>query len=143
MLDKEQTMRAATRKTSNQKPRKSAKVPEGRDPWPVRHVFDRLGDAWSVLVVLHLGGGPQRFNALQRQIEGISPRLLTVTLRKLERDGLVGCHIRPTTPPHVEYALTKLGRSLAVPIKALNKWAANHQHAIEAAHAAYDDRQAV
>jgi DNA-binding HxlR family transcriptional regulator len=136
-------MGAAPRKTSNQKPRKSPKVPEGHDAWPVRHMLDRLGDAWCVLVVLRLGSGPQRFNALQRQIEGISQRLLTVTLRKLERDGLVGRRVRPTTPPQAEYELTKLGRSLAVPIKALTKWAADHQHEIEAARAAHDDRQAV
>jgi DNA-binding HxlR family transcriptional regulator len=137
--------RRKPRKTSNRKPRKSPKVSEGRDQPPVHHVLDRLGDAWSFLVVLHLDSGPQRFNALQRRTEGISQRVLTLTLtlRKLERDGLVGRHVRPTTPPQVEYALTKLGRSLAVPINALAKWAADHQQAIEAARAAYDDRQAV
>src|ERR1700726_4501663 len=116
-------MRAAPRKTSNRKPRKSLKVPEGHDPWPVRHVLDRLGDASSFLVVLQLASGPQRFNALQQRIEGISQRVLTLALRKLERDGLVARHLRPTTPPQAEYVLTKLGCSLAVPIKSLAKWA--------------------
>src|SRR5215469_12523563 len=80
----------------------------GHDQCPVRHVLDRLGDAWSFLVVLHLGAGRHRFNALKRRIDGISQRMLTLTLRKLERDGLVSRAVRPTTPPQVEYALTKL-----------------------------------
>jgi DNA-binding HxlR family transcriptional regulator len=109
----------------------------------VRHVLDRLGDASSVLVVLHLRSGPQQFSALRQRIEGTSQRMLTLTLRKLERDGLVRRHARPGTPPQAEYALTKLGRSLAVPINAFTKWAADHQAAIDAARAAYDDRQAV
>src|SRR3954447_6135304 len=65
------------------------KVLAGHEQCPVRHVLDRLGDAWSFLVVLHLGGGPQRFNALRRRIDGVSQRMLTLTLRKLERDGLI------------------------------------------------------
>src|SRR5580700_1759123 len=119
-------MRAAPRKprkTSKGAPEEFPKVPAGLDEGPVRHLLDRLGDAWSFLLVVRLSSGPQRFNALQRRIEGISRRTLTLTLRKLERDGLVTRHARPTTPPQVEYELTKLGRSLAVPIKALAKWA--------------------
>jgi DNA-binding HxlR family transcriptional regulator len=114
------------------------KVLAGHEHCPVRHVLDRLGDAWSFLVVLHLGGGPQRFNALRRRIDGISQRMLTLTLRKLERDGLVSRHVRPTTPPQVEYSLTKLGRSLGQPINALTKWAGDHQEAIEAARNEFD-----
>lgn len=110
----------------------------GHESCPVRHVLDRLGDAWSFLVILHLGGGPQRFNALKRRIDGISQRMLTLTLRKLERDGLVSREVRPTTPPQVEYALTKLGSSLGVPITMLTKWAGAHQEAIEAARITYD-----
>jgi DNA-binding HxlR family transcriptional regulator len=138
-------MRAAPRKPRKGSKRapKFPKGPEGLDQGPLRHVLDRLSDAWSFLVVLRLAGGPRQFNALQRQIEGISPPVLTTTLRKLERDGLVARHLRPTTPPQAEYALTKPGRALAAPIKALAKWAADHQHAVEAARAAYDDRQAV
>lgn len=113
----------------------------GHDQCPVRHVLDRLGDAWSFLVVLHLGAKAQRFNALKRRIDGISQRMLTLTLRKLERDGLVSRAVRPTTPPQVEYALTRLGRSLAVPINALTQWAVDHGGEIEAARSAYDARQ--
>src|SRR3954452_859980 len=109
------------------------KVLAGHQQCPVRHVLDRLGDAWSFLVVLHLGSGPQRFNALKRRIDGISQRMLTLTLRKLERDGLVSREVRPTTPPQVEYALTALGRSLGAPINALTAWAADNQAAIEKA----------
>src|SRR3954447_2514383 len=105
-------------------------VLHGREQCPVRHVLDRLGDAWSFLVVLHLGTGPYRFNALKRRIDGISQRMLTLTLRKLERDGLVSREVRPTTPPQVEYALTALGRSLGAPINALTAWAADNQAAI-------------
>jgi DNA-binding HxlR family transcriptional regulator len=114
-------------------------LPDGGErKCPVRDVLDRLGDAWSVLVVLTLGQGPQRFNALRRRIDGISQRMLTLTLRKLERDGLVSRRVIPTNPPQVEYALTGLGRSLAVPIDALTRWAAEHQPMVEAARRAYD-----
>jgi DNA-binding HxlR family transcriptional regulator len=94
---------------------------------PVRDVLDRLGDAWSVLVILRLGDGPQRFNALRRAVGGISQRMLTVTLRSLERDGLVDRTVKPTNPPQVEYALTDLGRSLGGPIGALADWAVARQ----------------
>jgi DNA-binding HxlR family transcriptional regulator len=110
----------------------------GHESCPVRTVLDRLGDAWSFLLIIHLGEGPQRFNALKRRIEGISQRMLTLTLRKLERDGLVSRKVHPTTPPQVEYALTALGCSLSVPINALTSWAAEHQRAIDAARATYD-----
>ena len=90
---------------------------------PVRDVLDRLGDAWSVLVILRLGDGALRFNALKRAVGAISQRMLTVTLRSLERDGLVSRTVFPTNPPQVEYALTDLGRSLAGPIGGLADWA--------------------
>jgi DNA-binding HxlR family transcriptional regulator len=82
-------------------------------------VLDRVGDTWSLLVIINLQEKPVRFNALKRGIEGISQRMLTVTLRSLERDGLIRRTVRPTTPPEVEYALTELGQSIAVPIGAL------------------------
>jgi DNA-binding HxlR family transcriptional regulator len=94
---------------------------------PIRDVLDRLGDAWSVLVILRLGDGPVRFNALKRQVGAISQRMLTVTLRSLERDGLVSRTVHPTVPPQVEYALTDLGHSLAGPIGGLADWAVTHQ----------------
>jgi DNA-binding HxlR family transcriptional regulator len=108
-------------------------------PCPVRDVLDRLGDAWSVLVVLSLADGPVRFNALKRSIGGISQRMLTVTLRSLERDGLVSRSVVPTTPPQVEYALTEMGHSLSEPLGALVTWANARQPAIEASRAAYDE----
>ncbi len=113
------------------------------EPCPVREVLDRLGDAWSVLVVLRLGDGPTRFNALRRRVGAISQRMLTVTLRSLERDGLVSRRVIPTTPPQVEYALTPLGQSLSGPIESLTRWAAEHQQAVRRARAGYDARAAL
>lgn len=105
---------------------------------PIRDVLDRLGDAWSVLVILRLGDGPQRFNALKRQVGAISQRMLTVTLRSLERDGLVTRTVHPTVPPQVEYALTDLGASLAGPIGGLADWAVAHQERINVNRRAFD-----
>ncbi|MFI5409925.1 winged helix-turn-helix transcriptional regulator [Kaistia sp. UC242_56] len=108
---------------------------------PVRDVLDRLGDAWSYLVVLQLTTGPHRFNALKRAVDGISQRMLTVTLRSLERDGLVSRQVFPTTPPQVEYALTEMGHSLAEPMRALTAWAASHHDHVRASRAVYDARR--
>jgi DNA-binding HxlR family transcriptional regulator len=94
---------------------------------PIRDVMNRIGDAWSVLVVMRLGDGPLRFNALRRAVGAISQRMLTVTLRSLERDGLVTRTVFPTNPPQVEYALTGLGHGLAHPIGALADWAIAHR----------------
>ncbi|MFD9897864.1 winged helix-turn-helix transcriptional regulator [Mesorhizobium sp. UC22_110] len=105
---------------------------------PIREVLDRVGDTWSILVILNLQPASMRFNALKRAIEGISQRMLTVTLRSLERDGLVSRTVRPTTPPEVEYALTELGQSLAVPIAALGAWAAGNRDTLRSARAAFD-----
>jgi DNA-binding HxlR family transcriptional regulator len=107
---------------------------------PVRDVLDRLGDAWSYLVVLQLTSEPHRFNALKRAVDGISQRMLTVTLRGLERDGLVSRKVFPTTPPQVEYALTDLGYSLAEPMRVLTHWASTNHAKIRATRAAYDSR---
>ncbi len=109
---------------------------------PVRDVLDRLGDAWSFLVVLRLAGGPQRFNALKRSVGGVSQRMLTVTLRGLERDGLVSRTVFPTTPPRVEYRLTSLGESLVEPMTALTRWASAHHAAVREARASYDAAEA-
>lgn len=105
---------------------------------PVRDVLDRLGDAWSFLVVLRLADGPQRFNELKRRVGGVSQRMLTVTLRSLERDGLVTRTVYPTTPPRVDYRLTMLGRSLVEPMTALTRWAAVHHDSVRAARREYD-----
>lgn len=112
--------------------------PDGRGGCPIREVLDRVGDTWSMLVILNLQPAPCRFNALRRSIEGISQRMLTVTLRSLERDGLVARKVKPTTPPEVEYSLTELGHSLARPIAELGSWAAANRARLANARAAFD-----
>lgn len=109
---------------------------------PIREVLDRIGDTWSVLVISNLKSRPMRFNALKRAIEGISQRMLTVTLRSLERDGLVRRAVKPTTPPEVEYSLTALGLSLAEPISALGCWAEANRAAMRRARKEFDAGQA-
>lgn len=104
----------------------------------VAPVLSRIGDKWTVLVVIILGRGPMRFNALRREIGGISQRMLTLTLRSLERDGLLTRTVHPTVPPQVEYALTGLGRSLLVPVQAIRDWARAHALEIEAAQRRFD-----
>lgn len=99
-----------------------------------------MGDKWSVLIVMLLGGGPRRFNEIKRMVGGISQRMLTLTLRGLERDGLVRRTVFPTIPPRVDYALTDLGRSLCVPVEALGLWARVHEVEIEAARRRFDGR---
>ncbi|KIC17559.1 winged helix-turn-helix transcriptional regulator [Leisingera sp. ANG-Vp] len=108
---------------------------------PVRDVLDRIGDAWSVLLVIELAKGPCRFNALRRVIEGISQRMLAVTLRNLERDGLVSRTVLDLSPPQVEYALTERGHSLFQTIRQLASWANEHQPGIRASRTAYDAAQ--
>ena len=107
-----------------------------------RQILDRIGDRWSVLVVYRLGPGTQRFSDLRRSVPGISQRMLTVTLRGLERDGLISRTVYPSTPPRVEYALTQLGRTLVELIQRLVDWAERHQGEIAAAREAHDQRVA-
>jgi len=114
----------------------------GRERCPVRDVLSQLGDAWSSLVILVLSGGPMRFNALKREIGDVSQRMLAVTLRQLERDGLVSRKVFPTKPPKVEYALTELGWSLKERIEGLIEWAEGNHEAIRRARAAYDQSEA-
>lgn len=104
----------------------------------VSSVLSRIGDKWTVLIVMMLTERPHRFNELKRAIGGISQRMLTLTLRGLERDGLVSRTQFPTIPPRVDYALTELGTSLCVPIKALGLWAFEHIATIETARADFD-----
>lgn len=113
-----------------------------RECLAVREVLNRVGDKWSVLVVSLLGDGTKRFSELRRAIEGISQRMLTLTLKGLERDGLVIRTVYPTIPPRVEYQLTRLGRSLLVPIRSLGDWAAKNRERIQAARDKYDARAA-
>ncbi len=107
---------------------------------PVRDVLDRVGDKWSVLIVLRLGRGPERFRALLRAVEGISQRMLTVTLRGLQRDGLVHRKVFDTRPPSVEYSLTPLGLSLLAVITDLANWAVENEKPIRDAQAEFDAR---
>ena len=106
----------------------------------VASVLSRVGDKWSVLVIMLLIDGPRRFNELKRMIGGISQRMLTLTLRGLERDGLVTRTVFPTIPPRVDYELTDLGRGLAEPVKALGQWAFEHIPEIEGARTSFDGR---
>lgn len=105
-------------------------------------VLNRIGDKWSVMVVGMLGrNGTLRFNELKRMINGVSQRMLTLTLRNLERDGLVNRVIYPEVPPRVEYSLTELGKTLQEPISALWDWSAENHEAIVEARAIYDARE--
>src|SRR5664279_3064436 len=111
-------------------------VPE--DCRAVSEVLSRVGDKWTILVVSELGNGPRRFNEIRRALGSISQRMLTLTLRGLERDGLVTRTVFPTVPPRVDYELTKLGRSLLEPVNGLSLWARNHRAAIADARERFD-----
>jgi DNA-binding HxlR family transcriptional regulator len=115
---------------------------EGADCRAVASILSRVGDKWSVLVIMLLIDGPRRFNELKRMVGGISQRMLTLTLRGLERDGLVTRTVFPTIPPRVDYELTDLGRGLAQPVKALGQWAFEHQPQIQGARDKFDGRGA-
>lgn len=125
------------------------KVQEGTHPIPgtlhvaedcraVSEVLARVGDKWTVLVVSTLGDGPKRFNELRRALGSISQRMLTLTLRALERDGLVSRTVFATIPPRVDYELTSLGRSLLEPVSELGLWARRNRAAIQAARTRFD-----
>ncbi|NJO22673.1 MAG: helix-turn-helix transcriptional regulator [Sphingomonadales bacterium] len=101
-------------------------------------VLARIGDKWTVLVVNLLGSGPKRFSEIRREVGGISQRMLTLTLRALERDGLVIRTVHPTNPPRVDYVLTPLGLSLLEPVRALGTWAVSNQKIMEDARQRFD-----
>lgn len=107
----------------------------------IRDVLNRVGDKWSVQVIARLGEGAARFTELRNEIEGVSQRMLTLTLRGLERDGLVVRTVFAEVPPRVEYTLTELGRTLLVPIRGLAEWAYEHRTSIQDARARYERRQ--
>jgi len=109
----------------------------------VSEVLSRVGDKWTVLVVSTLGDGPRRFNELRKALGSISQRMLTLTLRGLERDGLVTRTVFPTVPPRVDYELTRLGRSLLEPVSELGLWARKHRAAIADARRRFDDSKGV
>lgn len=104
----------------------------------IRDVLDRVGDKWSVLVIVELANGPRRFRQLHRAIDGISQRMLTFTVRRLERDGLVLRTVYPTVPAQVDYRLTVTGTSLTHLVKALADWSLEHREAIAHARQSYD-----
>ncbi|WP_017590590.1 winged helix-turn-helix transcriptional regulator [Nocardiopsis ganjiahuensis] len=104
----------------------------------IRDVLDRVGDKWSVLVIVELSNGPRRFRELQRAIDGISQRMLTLTVRRLERDGLVLRTVYPTVPAQVDYRLTGTGASLTHLVKALSEWSLEHRDVIARARRTYD-----
>jgi DNA-binding HxlR family transcriptional regulator len=105
---------------------------------PTRRILDRIGDRWTVLIIGALGDGDARFSELRRRIEGISQKMLTQTLRGLERDGLVGRTVYPEVPVRVEYSLTNAGRTLLEPLSALQTWAIEHLGDVSASQDAYD-----
>jgi DNA-binding HxlR family transcriptional regulator len=131
---------------------KSAGYPQGtvgeciewdlRNDCEVRQILDRIADKWSLLAISLLERQTMRFSELQRRIDGISQRMLTVTLRQLERDGLVSRTVYPVVPPRVDYALTPLGCTLLATIQSLVSWTEEHQAEIAAARADYDARAA-
>ncbi len=107
----------------------------------VSSILSRIGDKWSVLVIMLLANGPRRFNEIKRMVGGISQRMLTLTLRGLERDGLVTRTVFPTIPPRVDYELTELGRSLRQPVEHLGSWAFEHLPQIQTAREKFDTRR--
>ena len=107
---------------------------------PTRLVLDRIGDRWTVLVVLTLLDGTRRFTELRELVRGITPKVLTATLRGLERDGLVRRVVHAEVPPRVEYSLTYLGRSLEEPLSGIREWAERHMPAVETSRSRYDAR---
>jgi len=115
-------------------------APETGDCLATRQILDRIGDKWSLYIVAMLAHGPRRFNELKRGIDGISQRMLTLTLRGLERDGLVTRTMYPTIPPRVDYELTDMGQTLLTPVMALVNWANDNQVAIADARQRFDDK---
>lgn len=111
-----------------------------REGCEVRQVLDRMSDRWSLVVVALLADGTMRFSQLRRAIDGISQRMLTVTLRQLERDGLVHRTVYPEVPPRVEYRLTPLGRSLHAMVGTLVTWTEAHEGELAAAREEFDRR---
>jgi DNA-binding HxlR family transcriptional regulator len=109
-----------------------------RERCQLRHVLDRVGDKWSVLVLALLGSGPRRYSELRRAIDGISQRMLTLTLQGLHRDGLITRTVTPSTPPQVHYALTPVGRTLSVEVSSLLRWSEQHDEYIAESRRRYD-----
>jgi DNA-binding HxlR family transcriptional regulator len=113
-------------------------VSASSDTCLLRDVLDRVGDKWSVLVMSVLGSGPRRYSELRRVIDGISQRMLTLTVRSLERDGLITRTVTPSTPPRVDYALTPVGQTLSTEVSALIQWSEKHRGYITTSRHSYD-----
>jgi DNA-binding HxlR family transcriptional regulator len=107
---------------------------------PTRQVINRIGDRWSLLVLSALEGGTLRFQELRRAVDGVSQKMLTQTLRLLERDGLINREVFPSVPPRVEYSLTPLGQSLSGRVAAIREWAYDNMATIESARSDFDVR---
>jgi DNA-binding HxlR family transcriptional regulator len=107
----------------------------------IAETLDRIGDKWTVLVVGALEAGPLRYNEIRRAVDGISQRMLTLTLKELERDGLVSRTMYPTIPPRVDYELTELGRNLMAPLRSLYAWAVQHRPAMLAARKKFAEKE--
>ena len=122
-------------------------LPDGRPadvysaPCPSRATLDRIADKWTALLVGALSTGPKRYAELRRIVDGISEKMLTQTLRSLERDGLVHRDVHPSVPPKVEYRLTDLGHTLEGPLAAIRDWAELHINEVDAARLRYDTDQ--
>ncbi|NWE61414.1 helix-turn-helix transcriptional regulator [Pseudomonas tolaasii] len=114
---------------------------EPSDCQKVSQVLARIGEKWSVLIIMFLAAEPRRFSEIKRAIEGISQRMLTLCLRGLERDGLIKRTVIAVMPPHVKYELTLLGQSLTVPVIALGSWAHQHISDIDTARAEFDAQE--
>jgi len=108
----------------------------------VNDILSTIGDKWTVLIVVTLSKGPMRFNEIRRAVDGISQRMLTLTLRGLERDGFATRTVFPTVPPRVDYALTELGKTLIAPLEQIAKWAIAHQDEVADARANFDNAKA-
>jgi len=111
----------------------------GTDCRPIAEILSRIGDKWSVMLVMELYGGTRRFSELRRTLLGISQKMLTISLRGLERDGFVRRTVHPTIPPKVEYQLTELGRELAIPVRALGEFAITNRSRVLAARERFDE----
>jgi DNA-binding HxlR family transcriptional regulator len=108
----------------------------------VNDILSTIGDKWTVLIVVTLSKGPMRFNEIRRAVGGISQRMLTLTLRGLERDGFATRTVFPTVPPRVDYALTELGKTLIAPLEQIARWAISHQDEVADARANFDNAKA-
>ena len=109
----------------------------------VSEVLARVGDKWSIQIITKLGEGPRRFSELKRSIDGISQRMLTLTLRGLERDGMISRKVTPSIPPRVDYTLTEVGQSLLEPVRALGEWAIANRGVVDRARIAFDGRSGI